>query len=104
MADRQSQTFRCASGVPAESRCLDGHFPGNPIVPGAVILAHLAARLDESGRALERVERIKFRRVLRADTPFEICLTAAAARGRAEFRDEAGVFATASIVLRAGNG
>ena len=104
MADRPVETFRSASGVPAGSRCLDGHFPGNPIVPGAVILAYLAARLEATGRVLERVERIKFQRVLLPDMPFEIRWTAGPAAGRAEFRDEAGVFATARVVLRPGNG
>ena len=104
MSDRPAQTFRNPSGFPAESRFLDGHFPGNPIVPGAVILAYLAARLAAEGRRLAGVDRIKFQRVLPPDVPFEIRLTSGATACRAEFHDAKGVFATARVVLRPGNG
>lgn len=108
MAERPVETFRNATGFPAGSRCLDGHFPGNPIVPGAVILAYLAAQLDATGRALARVERMKFQRTLLPGVPFEVRLSPGAsggpAAGRAEFRDAEGVFATARVILRPGNG
>jgi 3-hydroxymyristoyl/3-hydroxydecanoyl-(acyl carrier protein) dehydratase len=104
MSDRPVETFCNASGFPPESRCLDGHFPGDPIVPGAMMLAYLAARLAGTGRALERVERMKFQRRLLPGVPFEVRLTPRAAADRAEFRDEKGVFATARVVLRRGNG
>jgi 3-hydroxymyristoyl/3-hydroxydecanoyl-(acyl carrier protein) dehydratase len=112
MQDRPVETFRSASGFPADSRCLDGHFPGNPIVPGAVILAWLAARLAATGRALARVERMKFQRVLLPGVPFEVRLTSDAAggategakAGRADFRDASGVFATARVAFCPGNG
>jgi 3-hydroxymyristoyl/3-hydroxydecanoyl-(acyl carrier protein) dehydratase len=98
------ETFANATGFPEESRFLDGHFAGNPIVPGAVLLAYLAARLDATGRALGRVERMKFRRTLLPGVPFEVRLTRAAEAGRAEFRDGTGVFATARVALRSGHG
>ena len=108
MPERPVERFCSPSGFPADSRCLDGHFPGNPIVPGAVILAYLAGRLAETGRALARIERMKFQRVLLPGVPFEVRLTSGAGGGatgdRAEFRDDKGVFATARVVLRAGNG
>jgi hypothetical protein len=108
MPDGPVETFRSAAGFPAESRCLDGHFPGNPIVPGAVILAWLAARLAARGRAVARVERMKFQRVLLPGVPFEVRFLSGASGGRpggrAEFRDASGVFATARVALRAGNG
>ena len=104
MSARPVETFHNPSGFPAESRCLDGHFPGNPIVPGAVILAYLAARLDATGRAVGRVERMKFQRSLLPGVPFEVRLAPGATADRAEFRDDKGVFATARVVLRDGNG
>ena len=107
MPERPIETFRSDSGFPADSRFLDGHFPGNPIVPGAIILAYLAARLAGTGRALGRVERMKFQRPLLPDVPFAVRLTSAPAAGRAdraEFSDESGVFATARLVLRRGHG
>ncbi len=94
------ETFCSDLGFPAGSRCLDGHFPGRPIVPGAVILAFLAARLAETGRAVARIDRLKFRRTLLPGMPFEVRLTPAGPRSRAEWLDEHGVFATALVVLR----
>lgn len=104
LPDRPSETFRSPSGFPAESRFVEGHFPGNPIVPGAVILAYLAARLDATGRALARVERMKFQRVLLPGVPFEVRLTSGHAAARADFRDAEGMFATARVVIRPGHG
>lgn len=100
MSETSVEVFRSDSGVAAESPCLDGHFPGNPIVPGAVILTFLAARLAETGRALAHVERMKFQRVLLPGVPFEVRLTRATGRSRAEWHDQRGVFATARLVLR----
>lgn len=92
--------LRCESGFPEGSRFLDGHFPGNPIVPGAIILGRLAAWLLATGRGLARVERMKFLRPLRPGTPFEIRLLPGGPAARVEFRDADGLFASARIVLR----
>jgi 3-hydroxyacyl-[acyl-carrier-protein] dehydratase len=92
------------AGFPADSRCLDGHFPGRPIVPGAVTLAFLAARLAEDGRAIGRVDRMKFRRILGPGVPFDVYLTHAGGQTRAEWRDAQGVFASARLVLRREDG
>jgi 3-hydroxymyristoyl/3-hydroxydecanoyl-(acyl carrier protein) dehydratase len=104
MSETSVEVFRSPSGFPADSRCLDGHFPGNPIVPGAVSLAFLAARLAETGRALGRIERMKFQRVLAPGVPFQVSLTLAGGRTRAEWRDEQGVFASARLVVRPADG
>lgn len=47
-------------GIPADAPCLDGHFPGNPIVPGAVLLGYAASALAERGEAIASVSRMKF--------------------------------------------
>ena len=59
-------------GVPSDSRFLDGHFPGNPIVPGAILLGMAADALATQGRELQGVRRVKFLRPLPPETPFEI--------------------------------
>lgn len=94
-----SHRFTEDRGFPASSRFLDGHFPGNPIVPGAVILGYLAARLAESGLSILRVNRMKFLRPLLPDTPMEVLLHQRGDAMRVDFRDADGVFATARLVL-----
>lgn len=59
-------------GVPNNAPCLDGHFPGNPIVPGAVLLGMAETALAERGITIARVQRIKFLRPLAPDTSVEI--------------------------------
>ena len=98
------ERWQSPAGFPDDSRCLDGHFPGRPIVPGAVTLAFLAARLAETGRAIGRVERMKFQRPLGPGVPFEVRLTRAGGQAHAEWRDAQGVFASARLVLRPEDG
>lgn len=92
--------FAVAAGVLAGAPCLDGHFPGNPVVPGAMMLALLSARLAGEGVSVARVRRMKFLRVLRPDVPFDIEVTQGPQGASAVFRDAAGVFAEARIELR----
>ncbi len=98
------EIFESDAGFPAGSRFFDGHFPGRPIVPGAIILARLAECLAAGGRSIERVERMKFSRPLLPDVPFAIRLVPGAAADRVEWRDADGVLATARVVLRARDG
>jgi len=39
---------RCVVRVDADHACLVGHFPGNPVVPGVVVLAQIAAAVAQS--------------------------------------------------------
>jgi 3-hydroxymyristoyl/3-hydroxydecanoyl-(acyl carrier protein) dehydratase len=39
---------------------LPGHFPGNPIVPGVVLLDRIAAALEKDGSRLARIGVVKF--------------------------------------------
>lgn len=100
MSERAVELFSCDAGFPADSLFLDGHFPGNPIVPGAVLLGQLARCLRPTGRGLARVDRMKFLRTLGPDTPFEITLLPGTGADRVEFRDALGPFATARVLLR----
>lgn len=63
--------------MPNTHPSLDGHFPGDPIVPGVVLLEYVQAMLrcwrpdhDVTGLA-----RAKFLSPLEPDTPFSINLT-----------------------------
>lgn len=50
-------TFR----IRADHPCLDGHFPGNPVVPGVVVLDQLAQFLQQHyGLRLTGLAQVKF--------------------------------------------
>jgi 3-hydroxyacyl-[acyl-carrier-protein] dehydratase len=53
--------------VPATHPSLPGHFPGNPIVPGVVLLDRVAAALEKNGARLARIGVVKFLTPLKPD-------------------------------------
>jgi predicted hotdog family 3-hydroxylacyl-ACP dehydratase len=72
---KTSREIQCS--IPLEHPSLPGHFPGNPIVPGVVILDEVAASLaDWRGRRMTRIHLAKFVRPLLPDQNFNILLTA----------------------------
>lgn len=57
--------------VADDDPCLDGHFPGEPIVPAVVILdAVIAFASEHNGSEVVAIERCKFLRPLR---PGQLC-------------------------------
>lgn len=47
--------------IPMSHPCLPGHFPGQPVVPGVVILDQVAACLERAGLGfLRRIVSVKF--------------------------------------------
>ena len=59
---------------PAGHPALPGHFPGNPIVPGALILGEVLRAAARQQR-ITGVAAAKFLAPLRPDTPFHIELS-----------------------------
>lgn len=79
--------------VPADHPCIAGHFPGNPIVPGVVLIDCVlavvqAARASAQPRRLAGIPNLKFVQPLRPGTPFAICWTEQGTQVR--FRCESG--------------
>lgn len=54
--------------MPADHPSLPGHFPGNPIVPGVLLLDVIVSNLEHAtGRQVVRLQQVKFLSVLRPD-------------------------------------
>ena len=75
-------TFSFPCGIASDSDCLDGHFPGNPIVPGVVLLGLATRGLSSKGYRIHALTRVKFLRQLNPEVPFEINCKLATDSGR----------------------
>jgi 3-hydroxymyristoyl/3-hydroxydecanoyl-(acyl carrier protein) dehydratase len=74
-----SETLRIDPAHP----CLPGHFPGQPVVPGVVLLDRVAALLQREGAGtLARIGQVKFRAPLLPDEGAELCVVREARRIR----------------------
>lgn len=71
--------------IPATHPCLPGHFPGQPVVPGVVLLDHVAACLEKQGLGpLSRLGTVKFRAPLLPEQTAEMHINLS--EGRLRFR------------------
>jgi 3-hydroxymyristoyl/3-hydroxydecanoyl-(acyl carrier protein) dehydratase len=61
--------------IPADHPALPGHFPGNPVVPGVLLLGHVAAALERARGPL-RVAAIRQAKFLAPLRPGESCAIA----------------------------
>ncbi len=90
--------YRAAVCVPHEHPCLPGHFPGHPLVPGVVLLQHVAKALrDWREQRLTRVLEAKFLAPLHPGEQAELELDDVAGRIRFEVRRESVVVARGVI-------
>ncbi len=90
--------IRASDEVGAAHPALAGHFPGRPIVPGALLLARVAAAAERSFGAVRGVPAAKFLAPLRPGERFEVELEATAATVR--FRVVRGTTVIASGTLQ----
>ena len=60
--------------VPHDHPCLPGHFPGQPIVPGVVVLDHVLAAIEQAHGALGalRLPQVKFLQPLLPGEPARV--------------------------------
>ena len=73
----QARTFRIC--IDASHPSLPGHFPGEPIVPGALLLAEIEERLGETGVRVAGMRRVRFSEPVRPGDAVEVTCRAGAA-------------------------
>ena len=95
-----TKTFAFDDGAPAGAPFLDGHFPSNPIVPGAILLGYAADALSEWDREIASVIRMKFLRPLLPEIPFVIEATETSDATTLVWRSDDGVIAKARVTCR----
>jgi 3-hydroxyacyl-[acyl-carrier-protein] dehydratase len=80
-------SYRAPFRITGEHPSLPGHFPGQPLVPGVVLLEQLAIGLRAwRNQRLARVIDAKFLAPLRPDEPAELLLEDSGERVRFEIR------------------
>lgn len=61
--------------IPATHPCLAGHFPGDPIVPGSVLLDYIACSLRKNDLQIETLNQAKFIKPAKAEQFIEMELS-----------------------------
>jgi len=78
MRPRRDNSTNSSIRISSSHASLSGHFPENPLVPGAVILDEIIARLEKGGEFdphLPVLESAKFVRPLRPDETVDLRIT-----------------------------
>ncbi|MGH8461998.1 MAG: hydroxymyristoyl-ACP dehydratase [Stenotrophobium sp.] len=85
----EPETFRSSVVIAASHPALDGHFPGNPIVPGVLLLEAVADALREwRGIAASGFPNVKFISPLRPGERMEIIFSGGDGAAPLRFRCE----------------
>lgn len=93
--------YRIPFRIDADHPALPGHFPGQPVVPGVVLLDHVAAAVAQwQGRTLQRLAQVKFLQPLLPGQDAELVLTVDGERIR--FRISAAEREIANGIVEAG--
>jgi 3-hydroxyacyl-[acyl-carrier-protein] dehydratase len=76
-------TIRTRFSIPATHPSLPGHFPGQPVVPGVVLLDRVAAAIEDAGfRPMRRLLAVKFLAPLLPDQTVDLTVVQVGARWR----------------------
>jgi 3-hydroxyacyl-[acyl-carrier-protein] dehydratase len=89
-----SEKFHIGADHPA----LPGHFPGNPVVPGVVLLDRVAAAVERIwGQRISGFAQVKFQRPLRPDQVAELFIERAGSGVRFRFLSGTNLIASGAI-------
>lgn len=89
-----------SKGIVFDAPFLQGHFPGNPIVPGAILLGYSAQALHNLGYEIKRVQRVKFLQPLLPEQPFEIIFEKGELVSKLSWVSAGNILADARVELR----
>lgn len=93
-----------SSGIALDAPFLQGHFPGNPIVPGAVLLGFSTKALLDLGYEITQIQRMKFKKPLLPCQPFEISFEKGGTISKLIWSSAGDVLADARVMLRKTDG
>ena len=81
--------------IPATHPSLSGHFPGQPVVAGVILLDCLAASLERNGHGpLRRISAVKFRSPLLPEQDAELHVSVSGSQLRFRVTRDAELLAT----------
>jgi len=96
-----TEPYRISFRIDADHPALPGHFPGQPVVPGVLLLDHVAAAVAQWQRGtLRQLAQVKFLQPLLPGQEAELLLSADGERIR--FRISAGQGEIANGIVEAG--
>jgi len=70
IASSEDREIRAAIQVPGDSHWFDGHFPGEPVLPGLAQISmvfDVIQKASENKRVVSSVNRVRFKRIVRPD-------------------------------------
>lgn len=73
-----TRTVTASFSIPLTHAAMAGHFPGNPVVPGVVVLDHVIGVLASSGVPLLRMRRLRQVKFIEPLLPDQIATVTAA--------------------------
>ncbi len=88
--------------IPTDHPCLAGHFPGNPIVPGVVLLEQVALAAEVwlcEPLVIRQFDQVKFLSPLRPEEPLKIVLSGGRPQLRFRCESEGRLLAQGSFTI-----
>jgi len=105
--ERTAEAIHYRLEIPVDSALMDGHFPGDPILPGVAQVQICTEALSTSlGRTVhwKEVELVRFRRPIRPGNTYELVIRPPDERGKAyfELHSDDGLIADGRMIIADG--